>query len=216
MAGYLDGSQCESLAGRRCFGFPGDRVCGGPDCGFASMGFDGRREAEGVQDGASGPGSFSRPPGGSSMKQRGAKRNRRPPDGGIRDVLRMGASDAFGRGTRTEPANPQLKLNPLETLRNFEPSANEEYRLGRGDEITVDFAGRTDLTAKLVVGPDGRITLPLAGDLMLAGQDARRSCQGYRDFARALLHQSSSSGDDHEVHREQGVWCWALWSGPAW
>jgi polysaccharide biosynthesis/export protein len=68
-----------------------------------------------------------------------------------------------------EAGDPQLKINPLETLRNFEPSADEEYRLGKGDEITVDFTGRPDLLAKLVVGPDGRITLPLAGDLMLAG-----------------------------------------------
>jgi polysaccharide export outer membrane protein len=66
--------------------------------------------------------------------------------------------------------NPKLKMNPLEKLREFEPSADEEYRLGRGDEIAVDFAGRTDLAAKLVVGPDGRITLPLAGDLMVANQ----------------------------------------------
>jgi polysaccharide export outer membrane protein len=69
-----------------------------------------------------------------------------------------------------DPAEPQLKANPLETLRNFEPPANEEYRIGKGDEITVDFAGRPDLSAKLVVGPDGRITLPLAGDVMLSGQ----------------------------------------------
>jgi polysaccharide export outer membrane protein len=45
----------------------------------------------------------------------------------------------------------------------------EEYRLGRGDEVTLDFAGRTEMQAKLVIGPDGRITLPLAGELMLAG-----------------------------------------------
>jgi polysaccharide export outer membrane protein len=68
------------------------------------------------------------------------------------------------------PADPQLKIDPMVALRNFEPSGDEEYRLGKGDEITVDFAGRPDLTAKLVVGPDGRITLPLAGDLTLAGQ----------------------------------------------
>jgi polysaccharide export outer membrane protein len=69
----------------------------------------------------------------------------------------------------TQPPEPQLKPNPLQVLRDFEPAANEEYRLGRGDEITVDFAGRPDLEAKLVVGPDGRITLPLAGEIMLAG-----------------------------------------------
>jgi polysaccharide export outer membrane protein len=68
-----------------------------------------------------------------------------------------------------EPPDPQLKPNPLDALRKFEPSADEEYRLGRGDEIQVDFSGRPELVARLVVGPDGRITLPLAGEVMLSG-----------------------------------------------
>jgi polysaccharide export outer membrane protein len=67
------------------------------------------------------------------------------------------------------PQEPRLQINPLEALRKFEPSGDEEYLLGKGDEISVDFPGRTDLSAKLVIGPDGRITLPLAGDLILAG-----------------------------------------------
>ena len=65
--------------------------------------------------------------------------------------------------------SPTLKPNPLDAMRKFEPPADEEYRLGRGDEITVDFAGRPDMLARLVIGPDGRITLPLAGEIMLAG-----------------------------------------------
>lgn len=67
-----------------------------------------------------------------------------------------------------EPPNPVLKPNPMDALRKFEPAADEEYRLGRGDEIQVDFAGRPELQAKLVIGPDGRITLPLAGEVMVA------------------------------------------------
>ena len=66
-------------------------------------------------------------------------------------------------------SEPALKPNPLETMRNSEPKANEEYRLGKGDEITVDFSGRPDMQAKEIVGPDGRISLPLAGEVMLAG-----------------------------------------------
>jgi polysaccharide export outer membrane protein len=66
-------------------------------------------------------------------------------------------------------SDPVLKPNPLAALRDFEPAADEAYRLGKGDEITVDFAGRPEMQAKLVVGPDGRITLPLAGDLTLSG-----------------------------------------------
>jgi polysaccharide export outer membrane protein len=68
-----------------------------------------------------------------------------------------------------EPANPQLKPNPLEALRKFEPAADEEYQLGCGDEIQIDYPGRPELQTKLVVGPDGRITLPLAGEIALAG-----------------------------------------------
>lgn len=82
-----------------------------------------------------------------------------------------------------QPADPQLKINLLETLRSFEPSADEEYRLGRGDEITVDFAGRPDLLAKLVVGPDGRITLPLAGDITVTGKTRE---QAAKDIDTAL------------------------------
>lgn len=74
-------------------------------------------------------------------------------------------------------AQPSLKPNPLDTLRNFEPSADEEYRLGKGDAITVDFAGRPDLLAKLIVGPDGRITLPLAGDITLDGLTRQQAAQ---------------------------------------
>ena len=68
-----------------------------------------------------------------------------------------------------QSADPVLKQNPLEALRQFEPSADEEYRLGKGDELLVDFAGRPEMQVKPVVGPDGRITLPLAGNLVLAG-----------------------------------------------
>jgi polysaccharide export outer membrane protein len=74
-----------------------------------------------------------------------------------------------GQDTTTQAGGPVLKPNPLDALRNFEPAADEAYRLGKGDEITVDIAGRPDLEAKLVVGPDGCVTLPLAGDLKLDG-----------------------------------------------
>jgi polysaccharide export outer membrane protein len=68
-----------------------------------------------------------------------------------------------------QAADPQLKPNPIDALRKFEPDADEAYRLGRGDEITVDFSGRPELQAKLIVGPDGRISLPLAGEVKLDG-----------------------------------------------
>ena len=102
----------------------------------------------------------------------------------------VGQAQTPGQGSSShDPVDPQLKINPLETLRNFEPAADEEYRLGRGDEITVDFTGRPDLLAKLVVGPDGRITLPLAGDLMLAGETRAEAAKAI-DTALAAYYQN--------------------------
>jgi polysaccharide biosynthesis/export protein len=64
--------------------------------------------------------------------------------------------------------DPQLKLNPLEALRKFEPAADEEYTLGAGDEISIQYPGRAELASKDVIGPDGRITLPVVGPIKVA------------------------------------------------
>lgn len=79
------------------------------------------------------------------------------------------ASGSSRAPAANEPPDPQLKPNPIKVMRDFQPDADEEYCLGRGDEIEVSFAGRPDLQARLVIGPDGRVTLPLAGELALAG-----------------------------------------------
>jgi polysaccharide biosynthesis/export protein len=65
---------------------------------------------------------------------------------------------------------PQLKLSPQKQLEQFEPSADEEYALGPGDEISLNFPGRPELSSKYIVGPDGRITLPIAGPLLVANK----------------------------------------------
>ncbi len=66
------------------------------------------------------------------------------------------------------PNTPQLKQSPEKQLQNFEPAVDEEYALGAGDEISLDFPGRPELSRKYIVGPDGRITLPIAGPIMIA------------------------------------------------
>jgi polysaccharide export outer membrane protein len=86
-------------------------------------------------------------------------------------ALRLGAQDsaqAPAQKSNHQLSDPQLRQNPFEIPRNFEPAEGEEYRIGNGDEITLDFSGRPEMQAKLTVGPDGRISLPLVGDILLA------------------------------------------------
>ena len=88
----------------------------------------------------------------------------------------------------TQP-NPQLRINPLLTLRNLESANDQQNRFGPSDEITVDFVGCDDLTVQLVVGPEDGIRLPLAGDRMLAGKTRERAAQ---DIDAALSTHSTN------------------------
>ncbi len=60
-------------------------------------------------------------------------------------------------------------FTPLEVLSRFEAPVTDVYRLGAGDEITVDVWDHEELSGRHTIGPDGRITLSVAGDVRLAG-----------------------------------------------
>jgi len=79
-------------------------------------------------------------------------------------------------------ATPELKPSPTLAMKNFEPSADEEYTLGPGDEIAVDVPGRPELTGKHTIGPDGRISMPVSGVVQIGGLT--------RDQAGAAVAQS--------------------------
>jgi polysaccharide export outer membrane protein len=77
-------------------------------------------------------------------------------------------ANSSGDSSPDNSTDPKLKLSPTATLKNFEPPKDEEYTLGAGDEISIQYAGRPELASKDVIGPDGRITLPLAGPIEVA------------------------------------------------
>lgn len=70
-------------------------------------------------------------------------------------------------------------LMSKEDLALIEESSNPVYRIGSGDVVRVEVFGRPEVSGKHIVGPDGKITVPLAGDLSLGDLT--------RDEGRALL-----------------------------
>lgn len=50
------------------------------------------------------------------------------------------------------------------------PRAQQEYLLGPGDTIAVAVLGDSDLTRTVIIRPDGKINMPLIGDVVAAGQ----------------------------------------------
>lgn len=81
------------------------------------------------------------------------------------------------RAEAAPPSEPTLKVSPLKALENFEPAANAEYELGPGDEIALDFPGHPELNTKMIIGPDGRITLPLAGSIEIKNKTRSQAAQ---------------------------------------
>lgn len=82
--------------------------------------------------------------------------------------LRDGAPSPAGttgfKPVQTSEAAPLLSKEDLALL---EESANPIYRIGSGDVVRLDVYGRPEVSGKHVVGPDGRITVPLIGDVAI-------------------------------------------------
>ena len=72
-------------------------------------------------------------------------------------LIAAGASAAQPRSGAAAPPAPGA------AAKGEEPS--EPYRVGSGDVLKVDVAGRNDLTGAFAVGPEGSITIPLLGSV---------------------------------------------------
>lgn len=67
------------------------------------------------------------------------------------------------------PQKESMEPATLEFLSHFEAEVDGVYRLGEGDEMAVDVWDRPELSGKHLIGPDGKITVPLAGSVRIAG-----------------------------------------------
>jgi polysaccharide export outer membrane protein len=60
-------------------------------------------------------------------------------------------------------------ITPEDVVRRFEAPEMTSYTLGNGDEISVDVWNHPELSGHHVIGPDGKISLPVSGTLDVAG-----------------------------------------------
>jgi len=91
-----------------------------------------------------------------------------------------------------QPESPALKVRddqktvtPEEIVRQFEAPEMTAYTLGNGDEITVDVWNHPELSGHHVIGPDGKITIPISGTIKIS-EMTREEAQDA--IATALSH----------------------------
>jgi polysaccharide biosynthesis/export protein len=69
----------------------------------------------------------------------------------------------------TLPAK-ENKNATADIIHAFEAPETNAYEMSDGDQVFVDVFGRPELSGRHIIGPDGRITLPLVGPLVLSGK----------------------------------------------
>lgn len=83
--------------------------------------------------------------------------------------------------------SPAPAVTAVDPLQACEATNTDEYRLGDGDQISVDVNnGDTKLSGKHTVGPDGRITLGLAGSITV--EDSTREEAAEKIKAKLALY----------------------------
>jgi polysaccharide export outer membrane protein len=66
--------------------------------------------------------------------------------------------------------------------RSTAPERDDDYRLGADDRIQISVNGDPKLTQQLVIGPDGRVSLPLVGDVALGGLTVREAAENVTEL----------------------------------
>jgi polysaccharide biosynthesis/export protein len=92
-----------------------------------------------------------------------------------------------------EPADKSENIDYLdpEALALFEASIDPVYRLGAGDRLTVEVWGRPEVSGSHVVGPDGRITMPLVGPVRLADTTREEAARDVREMLSSHYQRPS-------------------------
>ncbi len=68
-------------------------------------------------------------------------------------------------------------LDSGKILKAFEGSADTKYKLGAGDEIRLNVWDHEEIAGDYVIGPDGEITLPVAGVVKLVGKTREEAAE---------------------------------------
>jgi polysaccharide biosynthesis/export protein len=66
--------------------------------------------------------------------------------------------------------------------RELASGRDDDYRLGADDKIQVSINADPKLTQQVVIGPDGRVSLPLLGDVALGGMTVREATENVTEL----------------------------------
>src|SRR5574338_112633 len=102
-------------------------------------------------------------------------------------VVMIGVATAFGQ----VPPPAQQQQPPPPPPANAAPQVPAEYVIGPEDVLGINFWRDADMTGDVTVRPDGRITLPLIGDIQAAGLTPEQLKEAITKAASKLVEDPS-------------------------
>ena len=94
------------------------------------------------------------------------------------------SDDPAGEGFPIPP--PPRPFSPSEILKQFDTGAPEPYRLGEGDQLTIQVWEKPELSGVQTIGPDGSLTVPLVGTIHVSGLTREDAAKAIRDALSRL------------------------------
>lgn len=124
------------------------------------------------------PSQVSQDPSPTGTKPPGAVASNAPPDPASSQATMSrpapAASSASGGGAVDPAPSVTAKATAVQpgaaAVSNFgSPAASNSFRIGEEDEVEVSVYGHPDLTKTQIVRPDGKVAVPLVGDVQASG-----------------------------------------------
>jgi polysaccharide export outer membrane protein len=76
---------------------------------------------------------------------------------------------------------PPRPYSSAQSLKQFDAAPQEPYRIGAGDQVSVQVWEKPELSGLQFVGPDGALTVPLVGSISVAGLTREDAAKAIRD-----------------------------------
>ena len=71
--------------------------------------------------------------------------------------------------------------------RSSQPWTDQDYRLGTGDKLRIEVYGEPQLSQSVQIRPDGKITVPLAGEVVAAGRTSTELRDALTESLKAFV-----------------------------
>ncbi len=103
-------------------------------------------------------------------------------------VQKKGLATSLPDQTYATNKEEEIPFATPEIIKMYEANLVKEYYIGPGDQIKIEIWNRPELSGEHLVGPYGKITLPLIGEFNIGGNTVKEATKSIKDVYSKLYN----------------------------